>query len=218
MLDVDWYPWYPLAFRRKTYRLSLAADGAYRRLIDEYMLNRKALPDDDRALARILGVSPDEWLEVAADVRPFFEVSGANLFHRRCDQELRVQDNRTVRFSERGKKAAYARYSVATGAKPWEAEGISRRTWYRRRGTPVGTPVVPNGTLGIKAAYAKYSKINGLHTRRMLVPATLQDNKIESSTNSDSEIAKPPQELGEKETKSKASSHLTAAMHRKGWA
>ena len=167
---MDWYPWFPLAFRRKTYHLSLAADGAYRRLIDEYMLNRKALPDNDRALARILGISPEEWMEVAAEVRPFFEVSGPNLFHRRCDQELRAQDNRTARFSERGKKAAFA----------------------------------------------KYSKINGMHPRRLLVPATLQDNTIESSTNSDSEMgAEPPQAVGEKKPSSWGSPYTEANVAKK---
>jgi uncharacterized protein YdaU (DUF1376 family) len=154
---MDWYPWYPLDFRRKTYRLSLAADGAYRRLIDEYMLNRSGLPNDDRALARVLGVSIEEWMEVAGDVRPFFEVSGPNLFHKRCDQEIRVQDARSERFSERGKKAAFA----------------------------------------------KYSRINGIRSRRMLVSPTLQDKTIESSNNSESETrAEPAQVVGEKETKS----------------
>lgn len=108
---MDWYPWFPLAFRRKTYRLSLAEDGAYRRLIDEYMLNRTAIPDDDTALARILGVGLSDWLAVAPEVRPFFRPQNGLLTHRRCDQEIRAQNMRIERFSARGKKAAFAKYN-----------------------------------------------------------------------------------------------------------
>ena len=170
---MDWYPWYPLDFRHKTYHLSLAQDGAYRRLIDEYMLTRRPLPDNDMALARILGIGLDEWLTIAGIVRQFFRPSNDLLFHKRCDQELRAQNMRSERFSERGKKAAFA----------------------------------------------KYSKINGMPPRRMLVPATRQYNRIESSTNSESEIGTaPPQVVGEKETKSDASPYLAASLHRKGWA
>jgi uncharacterized protein YdaU (DUF1376 family) len=168
---MDWYPWFPLAFRHKTYHLSLAQDGAYRRLIDEYMLTRRPLPDNDMALARILGIGLDEWLTVATAVRQFFRPSSGLLFHKRCDQELRAQNTRWERFSERGKKAAFA----------------------------------------------KYSKINGKPPRRMLVPTTVQYK--ESYTNSDSETcAMQPQAVGEKERKSDASPELAASLRRKGWA
>ena len=57
---MKWFPWYPLEHRRDTYKLSLTEDGAYRRLLDEYMVNRQPLPDDDAALARILVVGRGE--------------------------------------------------------------------------------------------------------------------------------------------------------------
>jgi uncharacterized protein YdaU (DUF1376 family) len=108
---MDWYPWNPIAFRRKTFHLSLAEEGAYRRLIDEYMLGREPLPDDDKALARILGISGEEWAVVAPKVREFFCARKGRLHNKRCDEELRAQDMRSERFSERGKKAAYAKYN-----------------------------------------------------------------------------------------------------------
>lgn len=109
--SVEWYPWYPIDFRRDTLRLSFAEDGAYRRLIDEYMILRGPLPDDDIALARILGVGLEEWLSVAAVVRRYFRSDGSKLHHKRCQAEIAAQDRRTKRFSERGKKAAFAKYS-----------------------------------------------------------------------------------------------------------
>lgn len=108
---MKWFPWHPLEHRRDTYKLSLAEDGAYRRLIDEYMVNRESLPDDDAALARILGVGLKDWLAVSINVRPFFKSQNGRLVHKRCDCELRLQDQRAERYSERGKKAAFAKYS-----------------------------------------------------------------------------------------------------------
>jgi len=108
---MKWFPWYPLEHRRDTYKLSLTEDGAYRRLIDEYMVNREPLPDDDAALARILGVSSEDWLAVANSIRPFFKSQNGRLVHKRCECELRAQDHRAERYSERGKKAAFAKYS-----------------------------------------------------------------------------------------------------------
>lgn len=108
---MDWYPWFPLDFRRDTYHLSLAEDGAYRRLLDEYMLLGGPIPDDDIAIARMIGIGLDEWLVIASKVRSFFKVRGGRLTHKRCDQELAAQARRKARYSERGQKAAFARYS-----------------------------------------------------------------------------------------------------------
>lgn len=112
---MDWYPWYPEDFRHDTWHLSLAEEGAYRRLIDEYMRSRSPLPAGDAALAAICRVSLDGWLLVAAVVRAFFREKDDRLFHKRCDRELRAQDGRFKRHSERGKKAAFAKYSRPKG-------------------------------------------------------------------------------------------------------
>jgi uncharacterized protein YdaU (DUF1376 family) len=109
---MDWFPWYPTAHKRKTYRVSLVEDGALRRLIDQYMTDRGPLPDDDGALARIVGVSLDQWLIVSVGVRAYFRAHDGQLSNKRCDDELRAQDTRAQRYSERGKKAAYAKYSA----------------------------------------------------------------------------------------------------------
>lgn len=115
---MDWYPWNPTRFKRKTYRLSLAEDGAYRRLIDEYMITRAPLPDDDRALARILGVSLEEWAAVAPKVRQFFRSREGVLKQGTCDETLAAQERKKERFSARGKKAAFAKYSNPNYMRP----------------------------------------------------------------------------------------------------
>jgi uncharacterized protein YdaU (DUF1376 family) len=105
-----WYPWYPLKFRRDTQHLGLAEDGAYRRLIDEYMTTGEPLPDNDMALARIVGVGKDEWLAVAPTVRPFFEASNGKLIHGRCHKELMQQASLKHAYSMRGQSGADARW------------------------------------------------------------------------------------------------------------
>ena len=125
---MKWFPWYPIDYRRDTLSLSFAEDGAYRRLIDEYMILREPLPDDDIALARLLGVGLSEWQAVAPAVRRYFKARGGKLHHKRCEEEIAAQIRRNQGFSKRGKKAAFTRWS----------------------------------------------KINGLDARRMHVPATIQ--------------------------------------------
>jgi uncharacterized protein YdaU (DUF1376 family) len=116
---MDWYPWYPADFERDTLHLTLAEEGAYRRLIDKYMVVvRGALPDDDVALARMIGVSVETWQSVAVKVRSFFRAKDGVLRHKRCEQELAFQCARKERFSARGKKAAFAKYSNPNYMRP----------------------------------------------------------------------------------------------------
>ena len=164
-MSLDWFPWFPHDFRRDTYHLSLAEDGAYRRLIDEYMITREALPNDDGALARILGIPKAEWECLAPRVRTFFRARNDRLYHKRCEQELRAQDARHNRNSERAKKAAFARYS----------------------------------------------KNNGLPANRMLAPATLHYKEKEPSSE---------QVEGQKAVRQgiTTSAELQTAIQAKGWA
>lgn len=169
---MDWFPWYPTDFKRDTYHLTLAEDGAYRRLIDEYMITRKPLPNNDHALARILGIGIDEWMKIHATVISFFRVNDGKLRHKRCDRELAAQDRRQERFSERGKKAAFA----------------------------------------------KYSKINGQGPRRMLLPPTLhnKDNTLTQNTPPREAPAEPPKEgrRGEIPITSELASLMQAKLRR----
>lgn len=108
---MDWYPWYFTLYEQHTMHLDPYQDGCYRRLIDHYMKTRAPLPDNDQALARIIGISYENWMgQAAAIIRPFFKPDGAgNLLHNRCDRELHYQDSKTRHLSESGKKGAEAR-------------------------------------------------------------------------------------------------------------
>lgn len=87
-------------------------DGCYRRLIDHYMKTRAPLPDNDAALARIVGDSEANWVAMASPiVRPFFKSEKGRLFNKRCDVELARQDAKSRTLSESGKKGAEKRHN-----------------------------------------------------------------------------------------------------------
>ena len=108
-MALDWYPFYVVAYRRDTSHLTLAEHGAYRRLIDEYMTCGGPLPDNDRALAAIIGCTLDEWIFVAPAVRLFFEVSTKKLIHKRCEQELEMQQRLSTAKAEAGRRGGLER-------------------------------------------------------------------------------------------------------------
>lgn len=98
-----YYPAYPTIWQSDTSHLTLAEDGAYHRLVDHYMLTRSPLPEDDRSLARILGVGLDEWLIVKAAVVAFFKPLNGRLMHTFCDAILAEDNARISRARINGK-------------------------------------------------------------------------------------------------------------------
>lgn len=109
---MDWYPFYFTLYEQDTMHLNPYQDGCYRRLIDHYMKTRAPLPDNDAALARIVGDSEANWVAMASPlVRPFFRAQNGRLFHAKCNEVLDDQDNRTNKLSVSGKKGAEKRWN-----------------------------------------------------------------------------------------------------------
>lgn len=108
---MDWYPWYFTLFEQDTMHLNPYQDGCYRRLIDHYMKTRAPLPDNDAALARIIGDSEVNWVAMASPlVRPFFQSRKGRLYLKRCEDILDYQDKKVSKLSESGKKGAEKRW------------------------------------------------------------------------------------------------------------
>lgn len=109
-MPLDWYPFFVAEYRRDTYHLSPMEHHAYRTLIDEYMfVLRGPLPNDDAALAKIIGIPATEWDLVKERVRPFFKPKNDRLIHKRCEQELNRQKALSARYRERAKKGGEAK-------------------------------------------------------------------------------------------------------------
>jgi len=107
-----------------TVHLTAEEHGAYLRLLFSYW--RSGPPkDDDRVLARIVGLSVDEWAEVRPMVEPYFEVLHGQWLHWRTDDELQAAYEAIERSSRAGKTAAKARWDKAKGQTAGNDKGVS---------------------------------------------------------------------------------------------
>ena len=71
----------------ETQHLDPEAFGCLMRLMHSYWQSGPA-KDDDRVLARIVGLPPDEWAGIRPDVEPFFDVLHGQWINWRLDEEL----------------------------------------------------------------------------------------------------------------------------------
>lgn len=83
-MSAQWMPLYIGDYIRDTRRLTTLEHGAYMLLIMEYWTNH-GLPDDDRRLARIAGLSIEEWSQVRPAIAELFQDGWK---HKRIDKEL----------------------------------------------------------------------------------------------------------------------------------
>lgn len=109
---MDWYAWNIKAYRADTAHLTTLQHGAYRLLIDHYMDTRVPLLDNDLALAKIAGLTAEEWASMSMTIRAFFRPEGGRLHHKHCDAELNEQDGGTKRASKHARHAANERWRI----------------------------------------------------------------------------------------------------------
>lgn len=96
-----YYSWFPTIYRADTSHLTPAQDGAYRRLIDEYMLTRSPLRSDDISLSRIIGCDVNTWIsEFKTHLVSFFKTSDGFWFHKFCDEVI-LNDSERIQKSRR---------------------------------------------------------------------------------------------------------------------
>lgn len=100
-----WMPLYVADYIADTRRLSLAEHGAYMLLIMEYWRNG-GLPNDDKKLARIIGITTEEWLEIRDNIADFFDDEWK---HNRIEKELSEANQAYQRRANAGRKGAIAR-------------------------------------------------------------------------------------------------------------
>lgn len=92
----------------ETQHLDPEAFGCLMRLMHAYWQSGPA-KDDDRILARLVGLTPDEWASIRPDVEPFFDVLDGRWIHWRLDEELEAAYDAINRNKARTKAATAAR-------------------------------------------------------------------------------------------------------------
>jgi len=105
-----WMPLWIGDYRKDTTRLTLEQHGAYLTLLMDYWVNG-APPNDDATICRILGVERRVWARLKPVILPFFDISGANLRHKRVEIELSGALERSGKNAARAKVAAEARWA-----------------------------------------------------------------------------------------------------------
>ena len=109
---MEWYAHHIDDYDADTLLLTLAEDGAYRRLLAWYYKHERPLPCEDDHLAAILRISLDEWLKVSPRIKPMFKANGdGRLHHKRCDEELEETSRRRLLNAERQKRGRDKRHA-----------------------------------------------------------------------------------------------------------
>ena len=100
-----WMPLYVADYLADTRRLSTLEHGAYMLLIMDYWRNG-GLPNDDKKLARIVGLPEAEWLDIRDNLAELFQ---ADWRHKRIDEELAKSEAKTERRVEAGRRGGLAK-------------------------------------------------------------------------------------------------------------
>lgn len=99
-----YYKHYIGDYQTKTGHLSLAQDGAYRRLMDHYYSTEKPLPANSDSLYRICGALEKKEREAVDFVsKAFFTESAGQLHHQRIDEEVSIAQEKIANLKENAK-------------------------------------------------------------------------------------------------------------------
>lgn len=103
-MNRPWMPLYVADYLSDTAHLSAAESGAYLHLIMHYW-QKGSLPDDDRLLARIARMSPEQWAEARGLIADFFDEGWT---HSRIEAEIakaqEISDKRADAARQRKRK------------------------------------------------------------------------------------------------------------------
>lgn len=106
MTRPHWMPLYVADYLADTGHLSTIEHGAYMLLMMHYW-QHGGLPSDDRKLARICRLAPDEWADIRDTMADLF---GDGWTHKRIEAELAKAVDVISKRSAAGKAGAIARY------------------------------------------------------------------------------------------------------------
>lgn len=119
MASKPWMPLYVADYLADTGHLSVSEHGAYMLLIMHYW-QKGGLPTEDRLLARICRMLPDEWAESRDVLQDLFSDAWT---HKRIDEELSKADD----ISSKRRAAAEQRHSKSDASAPANGHAIAEQ-------------------------------------------------------------------------------------------
>ncbi|MFL5900983.1 MAG: YdaU family protein [Solirubrobacterales bacterium] len=109
MASFPYMPFYWGDYFRDTHQMTTLEHGAYLLLIGSYWSLGGPLPDNDKKLAKLVKLSPPEWLEMREELQSFFEVKDGLWRHPRIDRELEKAAERFKQSREAARRSAEVR-------------------------------------------------------------------------------------------------------------
>lgn len=122
MAAVPFMPLYIADYMADTAHLTTVEHGAYLLLIMTYWQRGEALPDDDKKLARIVGLQGRNWKRVRAEIEPFFDFRDNKWVHQRIERQLAAMRSQSRSNSLNGKKGGQARARISLSERQAKAK------------------------------------------------------------------------------------------------
>ena len=152
---LPWLAWWPADYLGATRAMTIAERGAYIDLLNYSWLNGP-LPHEPDRLARMIGVTPQEFAAVWPMIRPKFEVTPHGLVNNRMERERQIAIANQGKRSDKASKAAGARWGTSDAQS--SAPSINSRpasdapSNARSNGAATSARSVRNGTSTFKVA------------------------------------------------------------------
>ncbi len=109
MASIPYMQLYMADFLADTAHLDGLESGAYLLLMVNYYQRGKAIPNNDKRLAMIAKVTPEQWQQIKPTILEFFEEQDGLLYNYRIESELEKVREKSVKASNAGKESAKRR-------------------------------------------------------------------------------------------------------------
>ncbi len=153
----SWMPFYPGDYIADTTHLTTEGHGAYCLLLWAAWRRGGSLVNDEKELARIVGLPLSRWRKLRAPIMAFFLISDTTLTHKRITKELEKAERLATRARENGKRGGRPKNNpVGFAGKPsglilGSLDGTQTKARApvlqpQRRGSSEPLPSEPNGS------------------------------------------------------------------------
>lgn len=134
----QWMPMYWAQYLADTRRLSTLEHGAYLLLIADYWQTGEPLPDDDKVLAKIAGLTKAKWLVIRVAIAALFKVADGVWRHKRVDEELAAAKQRYEKRAAAGQRGGIAKStSVSSIARALPEQSTTQEQGTENRDIPL---------------------------------------------------------------------------------
>lgn len=142
-MSAPFIPLYVADYLADTSHLTTLEHGAYMLILMAVWRAGGNIPDDDKRLAAICKLTPDEWREISATIKEFFTVKSGKVSHKRIDKELVAYNSKI----EQKKTAAEKRWNKSKDMSHADASNAHMR---EPCGSHAGAMLTQNSELNTK--------------------------------------------------------------------